>query len=424
MKNLLSMKTVFARAVAIIIFSLIILGCGRVPHLEEADFPSSRLPFVKVLLNDGAIKHSISPFDGEEMSIDCFKGEEHTVFFSRNFVIVQGESGQLGLYAGSGNNLDYNIDRIIISPRAKERRLMLDGKPYRGIFEMVSISGQVRVVNITYVEDYLKGVVPLEIGGSDEKQIEALKAQAVAARTYTIYHLGQYGVEPGYDLKADVGDQVYGGINAENELINRAIETTRGIVAVYRGQLIRAYYFSTCGGTTDDVEDVWDKDPAPYLRVVNDSGACRISKYYTWQERFTADQIVLRLEQYLSQEQGSEIKVGKLRDIKITGRTPGGRIASITFETDVGRFYFKKEKVRWVLKQSDNPGSILRSANFTCDIVRDDYGDISEVILNGRGYGHGVGMCQMGAIGMSLKGITYDNILAAYYPGTELKRLY
>lgn len=424
MKNLLSMKTVFARTAAIIIFSLVIWGCGRVPPLEETALPSSRLPFVKVLLDYSAVKHSIGSIDDEEMSIDCFKGEGHTVFFSRSPVTVQGEAGRLGLYSNSGNNLDYDIDRIIISPRAKQRQLMVDNKPYRGILEMVSISGQIRMVNVAYVEDYLKGVVPLEIGGTDEKQIEALKAQAVAARTYTMSHLGQYGAEPGYDLKADVGDQVYGGINAENELISRAIETTRGVVAVYKGQMIRAYYFSTCGGTTDDIEDVWDKDPAPYLRVVNDSGACRMSKYYTWQERFTAAQIVLRLEQYLSQEQGGEVKVGKLHDIKITGRTPGGRVASITFETDAGRFYFKKEKVRWMLKQSDNPGAILRSANFTCDIVRDDYGDISEVILNGRGYGHGVGMCQTGAIGMALKGVTYETILATYYPGTELKGLY
>ncbi len=158
--------------------------------------------------------------------------------------------------------------------------------------------------------------------------------------------------------------------------------------------------------------------------MISDDGACEISKYYTWEESFTADQLVLRLDQYLSRERGKDIRVGRLIDIRILNRTPGGRTAAITFETTNGRYTFNKEKVRWVIGRSDNPEGILRSANFTLDIRKNNQGEIEKVIFRGRGYGHGVGMCQMGAKGMAAHGITYDSILSLYYQGTELKSLY
>jgi stage II sporulation protein D len=158
--------------------------------------------------------------------------------------------------------------------------------------------------------------------------------------------------------------------------------------------------------------------------AVDDDSACGASKYFRWQERFTGEQITLRLEQYLSRERGDRINVGRLTDVKITSRTPGGRVASIVFETTVGHYVFNKEKVRWIIRRSDAPDEILRSANFTLDIDRNSYGEITHVTFNGRGWGHGVGMCQMGAKGLSEKGITYDSILAHYYQGTNLKKLY
>jgi stage II sporulation protein D len=403
---------------------LIIWGCGRVPSLTEGEPPASRLPFVKVLLDDYSRRHTITPVDGGQMAIDCYKGDKRVSYYSRRPVIVGGEKQKLGLYDRAGHNLDYNIDRIIISPRGRKQNLEIDDKIYRGLFQMESSSGQIKLINIVYIEDYLKGVVPLEIGPTPDEQIEAVKAQAVAARTYSMAHLGQYGDDNGYDLKADITDQVYGGVAVEHKDFNKAIEATSGMVAVYDGRMIDAYYHSTCGGTTDDIEDVWEKDPQPYLRTVQDDHACDISKYYEWTERFSADQLVLRLERYLSQSRGADIRVGKLTDITIPSRTPGGRIASIIFETTRGHYVFNREEVRWVVRRSDDLDAILRSANFTLDITRDSNGDITHVVFNGRGYGHGVGMCQMGAKGLASRGVTYDSILRLYYQGTELKKLY
>lgn len=412
------------RLLAVVLLAIIIWGCGRAPSPKEVKPPSSRLPFVKVLLDNGSLRHNISPAGSGQMAIDCYKGNRRVSHYSNHPIIIAGEKQKLGLYDRTGNNLDYNIDRIIVSPRKNKEYLTIDGKPFRGLMQLESSSGQVKLINIVYMEDYLKGVVPLEIGPTPEEQIEAVKAQAVAARTYSMSHLGQYGEEEGYDLKADIGDQIYAGVEVESKEFNKAIESTRGEVAVYGDRMIDAYYHSTCGGMTDDIDDVWDKEARPYLRAVDDDKACGISKYFTWEDRFGADQLILRLERYLSQSRGNEIKIGKLTDIKITNRTPGGRVASVIFETDSGHFIFNKEEVRWVVRRSDNLDAILRSANFTLDIRRDQNGDIVQVIFHGRGYGHGVGMCQMGARGLAAKGVGYDSILSLYYRGTEIKKLY
>lgn len=406
------------------LLTALLWGCGRVPPVTEMPPPSSRLPFVGVLLDNTATEHDVSSIDDGELSADCYKDGKHLVYFSRKELIVKGEGKRLALYNSDGYTLDYDIDRILISPRGEERMLSYDGKTYRGLLEMTSSSGQIKMVNLVFVEDYLKGVVPLEIGPCQEDQLEAVKAQAIAARTYAMAHLGQFGPDAGYDLKSDVADQVYGGVAAENELVSRAVEATAGKVAVYHDRMINAYYHSTCGGTTDDIEDVWDKDAQPYLVSVSDDGACSMSKYYTWREKFTADQIVLRLNQYLTQERGDQVNVGKLTDVRIGARTPGGRVASIIFETTSGHYIFKKEKVRWVIKQSEAPEAILRSAKFNLEIKKDNAGDISEVTFVGGGWGHGVGMCQMGAKGLSARGVACDSIIALYYQGTQLKKLY
>lgn len=419
-----SFKTCLARLSAVALLVMLVWGCGRVPKLAEQAPPSSRLPFVRILLDNGSRQHDIASADGNQLAIDCYKGDKRVSYYSPQPVIVAGEDDKVGLYAYDHGNLDYNVDRIIISTRAQHPILSLDGKEYRGLIELTSISGQLVAVNVVFIEDYLKGVVPLEIGPTPKEQFEAIKAQAVAARTYSMGHLDQYGDNAGYDLKADISDQVYQGVGVEQELINKAIEDTRGIVIVYRDKMIDAYYHSTCGGSTDDIEDVWDKDPEPYLRAVHDDSACKISKYFTWQEKFSADQLIMRLERYLQQERGTEPQLGKLRDVRILERTPGGRVESIVFETDNGHFIFNKETVRWVVRRSDDMNSILRSANFSLDIQRDADSNIVDVTFDGHGYGHGVGMCQMGARGMAANGVAYDSILSLYYQGTDLKTLY
>ncbi len=149
-----------------------------------------------------------------------------------------------------------------VNERANPVRL--NGKAYRGKLEVfVNSRGTLTVVNVVPLEDYLLGVVPSELG---LPQLEAQKAQAVAARTYAIANVGGFGKQ-GFDLVPTVWSQVYKGVSIETKMGTQAVQSTRGIIATYQGKPINALYTSTCGGRTEDVENIFDK-PEPYLRGV------------------------------------------------------------------------------------------------------------------------------------------------------------
>ena len=174
---------------------------------------------------------------------------------------------------------------------------------------------------------------------------------------------------------------------------------------------------------TDDIVDVWDQTEVPYLKPVVDS-ACRWSKYYYWQESFTGDQFRARLEKYLSQERGKEIKIAPITDVKIMSRTAGGRINRLQITTETGTYDFYKDRIRWVIGRASTSDLILPSANFEVTIKRDAKGRATRIVLDGAGYGHGVGMCQCGAIGLSRQGWAYADILGHYYTDVEIRKLY
>ena len=148
--------------------------------------------------------------------------------------------------------------------------MYVSGRPYRGSAELrVAGDGRVSAINVLPLEDYLLGVVPLEIGPRGNDEMAAVEAQAVAARTYAVAQLGGQ-LEMGFDLFGTVDDQAYGGMAAERDESTRAVRRTAGKILLYDGRPIRAYYHSTCGGRTAAVEEVMDRPPAPYLQPVSD----------------------------------------------------------------------------------------------------------------------------------------------------------
>ncbi len=154
---------------------------------------------------------------------------------------------------------------IIGSVSQRGATVKLNGKSYRGMMEVfVNSRGRLTVVNVVPMEDYLLGVVPSELS---LPQIEAQKAQAVAARTYAIANLNGYN-DQGFDVVDTVWSQVYKGVSIESKMGTQAVLQTRGIVATYKGKPITAYYTSTCGGRTEDSENIFDH-AEPYLRGVN-----------------------------------------------------------------------------------------------------------------------------------------------------------
>lgn len=157
---------------------------------------------------------------------------------------------------------------ILCFPAREEAPLMVNNLPYRSAIELfIDDYGSLRVVNELSLEDYLKGVVPCEMSPQLFPELEALKAQAIAARTYAFKNMGQFSAL-GYDLCPTAACQVYKGYSAENPLSNRAIEETKGIIVTYQGEPINALYTSTCGGHTEDVENIFSDESLPYLRGV------------------------------------------------------------------------------------------------------------------------------------------------------------
>lgn len=184
--------------------------------------------------------------------------------FSKPWVVEErAESGRLRLL-----ETGEIFTRATIVAQKADETLSADGQPYRGVFEVLGgAPGQVTVVNVVNLEDYLRGVVPNELSPEVYPQIEALKAQAVAARTYALRNRGQFQTR-GYDICASPTCQVYRGRSTEHPLSDRAVLETRGLAVSYRGSWINALYTSTCGGHTEDGGNIFEGEPVPYLRGV------------------------------------------------------------------------------------------------------------------------------------------------------------
>jgi len=400
----------------------LVWSCATVPGLKE-ERPGSfiRIPFVRVLLEENTDQAVLSTT--RSFAVECLAHGEQTVYYSSRPVKVKNEGFRLVVENHNGALIQPLVDEVNIIPRGTDNRVQLNDKTYRGIIKVLPFGQNLRLINIVYMEDYLRGVVPPEIGKRTDEEIEAVKAQAIAARTYAMAHLKQYEGEP-YDMKASIIDQLYEGGDVENRLINRAIDATVGYVITYHDDLINAYYHSTCGGMTDNISHVWERKEIPYLKGVEDDTACSWSKYYRWQEVFTELQIRGRVEQHLASDRGRDLRIGQIRDLTIAERTPGGRVARLLIRTDSDVYKFQKDRIRWVIGRTSNPDLILPSDRFDVIIDRDSFGNVKTITFMGSGYGHGVGMCQCGAIGLSRTGWAFDRILKHYYTGVEVRKLY
>jgi len=301
------------------------------------------------------------------------------------------------------------------------------GRWYRGEFR-VHASGEqgLSLVNVLDLENYLRGVLPSEIGTPPAERYEAVKAQAVAARSYTLSYLGRRA-ELGFDLWATVEDQVYEGTKRENEQSDRALAETRGEVLVAEGIPIRALYSSTCGGRTSNVEDVWPWAWTSYLRSVRDADSgdsyCAGSSTYRWKERWSVADFLAAVRQYAPAEGASPVTLrGGLLGARVRSRSRCGRVAELVIETTGGETVLRGDRIRWALRR---PGAsaILRSSLLKIGVARDASGRPREVIVSGAGNGHGIGMCQHGAMGMAGAGRGYRRILAHYYKRAELERI-
>lgn len=323
---------------------------------------------------------------------------------------------------------------------------------YRGRGEVrMNGAGTLAGINELRMEQYLYGVLPRELGPIQYPEVEAQKAQAVAARTYALAGRGKRSSD-GYDLRATTDDQVYGGFSAEHPVSNAAVDATRGVVATYAGVLIATNFFSTSGGHTADNDEAFTGAPVAYLRGVPDAerGAALghvpslevfrahanpkalrnaaegefesdWASYHRWSYQWTAAEISAVISSYAGRP------VGRVLEINVTSRGPSGRALRVEYVTESGVVTdARRDGIRRSLRYVNASGTPtnLPSTLFFVEPVKEQGQRTGGFRVYGGGFGHGVGLSQTGAVGMAQKGHTFEEILAHYYRGTALEPAY
>ena len=297
---------------------------------------------------------------------------------------VQSRGAQLAMHRWQGSQL-------WIEPK-NGGYVYIGDRWYRGLTHLVASNNTLSAINAVDIEQYLYSVLGAEMDPSWPQ--EALKAQAVAARTYALYHR-QKRRNSFYDLGDSQSWQVYKGIETEGSGTYAAVDATRGEVLTYNGQIIEAVFHSSSGGHTENVEDVW-QDPRPYLRGVPDYDAG--TPVYQWTKTFSGGE----LSRLIS-------GVGNIATLKPERTTQTGRVITMRAIGDAGERVISGDDLRYLLD--------LRSSRFR---VQSSNGSF---VISGFGFGHGVGMSQWGAYNLARRGANYQQILLYYYQNANLARI-
>ncbi len=406
--------------------AITIVGCGSASRLQQRQTAPPVPPTVRVLLKSDADRFVVKGSGRYLVQGTIPDGGVVTYYCKRPVTLTYLNRGW-ELTEKAGTVLETELIQPSVYSVNDDHHLSINGSPYPGTLVFLPPRGTTenpRIINQVHIDDYLLGVLPPELGQRSADEFEAIKAQAVAARTYALSRLGQYeGKE--YDLYADHHDQIYVGLQSTTKLIRRAVKETIGEVLRYDGNLIEAYYHSTCGGFTDDITAVWGKDYVPYLHPASDDTFCRWSKYSVWTEIWDNKTLYTNLQRYLQSRGTAPFKTfTAIRGIRTDGTTPGGRVGKLIIETDRGVIILPSDESRWALGRPSTDGPILQSARFTLYPEYDDYGELMRLTATGNGYGHGIGMCQCGMIGRARAGHDYRHILEHYYTGAIIEKTY
>lgn len=352
-----------------------------------------------------------------------------------------------------------------IEPESKETSVTLYGvkigsgfqwekeenRTYSGVIEIrFDNEGKLDAINELPLDDYIEGVLPSEM--PSDFPLEALKAQAVAARSETISKIGLKHLNDPYHLCAHVHCQVYSGITRRVESAVKAVRETKGEVLRFGNEIIDAAYSANSGGFSENRENVWAAPPVPYLKgklhadpsyaktfkldltkeedvkkwiddkppvYSNPAGFHQIPSLQKLAKNFRWEVSISRkeLEEILQKKIGENI--GTIYDIIPYVRGVSGRILEIEILGSLRNLRIKKElAIRRALSHT-----ALQSSCFYVIVETDSAGVPTEFTFKGAGFGHGVGMCQTGAGVMALKNKTYREILQQYYPGVKIERL-
>lgn len=280
---------------------------------------------------------------------------------------------------------------LIIEPK-DNGYVWIGDRWYRGKTRLIREGNTITAINHVDLEHYLYSVVGAEAVSS--WPIEALKAQAVAARSYALYKRNSEANDI-YDVDTTVSTQVYKGLDTEYTTTHEAVNSTLGQIMTYNNEVILAAFHSSSGGHTENVEDVWSS-PLPYLRAVVDYD--HQAPVFEWQQVFP----VHRIKSLVA-------GIGNIRGLQPVQMTPRGRVITMKVTGDRGTAMVSGKDLRKTLK--------LRSTLFRMST------DGNNVQVRGRGFGHGLGLSQWGAYYLAQQGVNYDRILAHYYQNASLTKL-
>lgn len=295
------------------------------------------------------------------------------------------------------------VPGVLVEP-TRDADINLNGQRLRGDLEIRRHSDlQLHVINHVPLESYLRGVVSKE--APDYWPQEALKAIAIAARSYAVYR--RY-IKSGdeWDVTSTVLSQDYGGHSSEKKGTDLAVEATTGRILVYQGQVFPPFYHSTCGGIIEDAQIMGAKYSIPPLKGGFVCNYCEASPFYKWKRRLTKEDVNWVLHK------GPHGKVGTVRQVFVSERTASGRAERVTIKGDKSTLELTGYDFRALFGFE-----MLRSLQFSVTKANEDF------VVEGHGWGHGVGMCQWGAAELARLGYTAEQILEFYYPGTAVTDL-
>ena len=331
----------------------------------------------------------------------------------------------------------------------------LNGKYYRGSIKLIKNNNNYYIINRVSLEEYLYGVVPKEIPSS--APLEALKAQAIVSRSYSLSNLNKH-IKDGYNLCDSTHCQVYGGYSAEKDSTNTAVDETKGMILEYNDRAVDAVFHSSSGGHTESSENVWGTK-IPYLVAVKDPFSLNAPNS-NWNITFTNSVIVNNLR-------NNNIEIQDLIDIEVLDRTESGRAKTIKVVASDKTVLLSGDKFRSIMGNSNFKSTLfsieknydtdrvvkstlskngIEEIDFTSNAIMimtnngiknldkssiDVLNSLGQTNINidthvssfsfvGKGYGHGVGMSQYGAIEMAKEGYNYEQILQYYYKNIKI----
>ena len=326
-------------------------------------------------------KSNLKVVTSDEQVINNTNNSEINIIFDGNKINLDGKNFKLNNFPQNGVFL-ISSDSPIYVDKIKRN--------YGGAISLRVNNKKLDVVNRVEIDEYLKGVLPKEM--SPSFPMESLKAQALCSRSFAINNYNKF-IKKGYNLDDTTSSQVYYGKDVENKSTNKAVEDTLGQVIKYNGEVAETIFCASSGGYTVASSEAWGGNSVPYLIAQEDPYSVHPWKY---------------------ELKDSDLKKLNLSDVFSVSLdyNNSNRVNNLTFSTSKGDVKIKATDFR---KKIGN--TIIKSTLFDVNVIG------NKIFVSGKGYGHGVGMSQYGAVEMAKKGSNYKDIIEFYFPGTNIEKI-